>query len=382
MTDEASLKADWRKWTAAVFLFGVGFSIYSGVFQNFLRTRLRADELGLGVLESLREVPGLLTALTMVTLVALAESRVAAIGLLVTAVGIGVSGLTASIPQAVGVAVFWSIGFHLYATMSSPITLSLAKGQEGGRHLGRMQGIGGLATILGLALGAGMSLFVPQSDFEPYFLLGGILIFAAAVLTARLGHHAAGGKRSRLIVRREYSLFYLLSFLEGCRRQIFAIFASFALIKVYGLGTKQMLALYLINAVIIAITAPRMGKIIDQKGERGPLIFYAIGLILVFLGYALSQRVEVLIALFLIDNVLFSFSVGFTTYLHRIVRPGEMTPCVSMGITMNHIAAVTVPIGGALLWKASGDYRLPFVAGTILAVGSLFATMRLPRKEI
>ncbi|RYG33359.1 hypothetical protein EON81_18350 [bacterium] len=253
MTEDASLKADWRRWTAAVFLFGVGFAIYSGVFQNFLRTRLKADELGLGVLESLREVPGLLTALTMVTLVALAESRVAAIGLLVTAVGIGVSGLTTNIPQAVAVAMFWSVGFHLYATMSSPITLSLAKGLEGGRHLGRMQGIGGIATILGLALGYGMSLFVPQTDFEPYFLLGGILIAAAAVLTSRLSHHAAGGKRSRLVVRREYGLFYLLSFLEGCRRQIFAIFASFALIKVYGLGTQQMLALYLINAVIIAL---------------------------------------------------------------------------------------------------------------------------------
>lgn len=375
MDEQASLRRDWQRWTTAVFLFGVGFAIYSGVFQNFLRERLKADELGLGVLESMREIPGLLTALTMVTLVALAESRVAAIGLLVTGLGIACSGFTDTIPQAVAVAMFWSVGFHLYATMSSPITLALAKGQESGRHLGRMQGVGGL----GLAFAWIISWFLGPGVYEPYFALGGVFILAAGVLTSTLSHHAAGGKRSRLILRREYGLYYLLTFLEGCRRQIFAIFASFALIKVYGLNVQTMLTIQVINALMIALTAPRMGRLIDRKGERGPLVFYACGLILVFLGYALSGRVEVLIALFLVDNVLFTFGVGFTTYLHRIVRPGELTPCVAMGVTMNHIAAVTVPIGGALLWKASGDYRLPFMVGTVLAVGSLFATMQLPK---
>jgi len=64
----------------------------------------------------------------------------------------------------------------------------------------------------------------------------------------------------------------------------------------------------------------------DRKGERGPLTFYSIGLIVVFLGYATFRNVYTLYGLFLIDNVLFSFGVGFTTYLHRIARPNELTP--------------------------------------------------------
>jgi MFS family permease len=143
-----------------------------------------------------------------------------------------------------------------------------------------------------------------------------------------------------------------------------------------------MLTLQLINAVLIAITAPQIGKMVDKKGERGPLTFYAFGLIVVFLGYAITRRVETLYALFLLDNILFSFSVGFTTYLHRIVRPGEMTPCVAMGVTMNHIAAVTVPVGGAYLWKASGNYQLPFWVGVGIAVVSLFATQKLPHGPV
>jgi hypothetical protein len=62
----------------------------------------------------------------------------------------------------------------------------------------------------------------------------------------------------------------------------------------------------------------------------------------------------------LLDNVLFSFGVGFTTYLNRIVRKGELTPCVAMGTTMNHIAAVTVPFGGAWLWERFHNYQIPF----------------------
>src|SRR5688572_8447395 len=90
---EAALRRDWTLFTLLTFLFGFGFAVYAGVFQNFLRDVVHAEPLQYGVLESLREVPGLLTALTAGTLVALAESRVGVVGLLITAVGIGVTGL-------------------------------------------------------------------------------------------------------------------------------------------------------------------------------------------------------------------------------------------------------------------------------------------------
>jgi len=89
-----------------------------------------------------------------------------------------------------------------------------------------------------------------------------------------------------------------------------------------------------------------------------------------------------LYALFLLDNILFSFGVGFTVYLHRIVRPGELTPCLAMGTTMNHIAAVTVPIGGAILWKTTNNYQVPFWVGVAIACISWFAMRFLPSGPI
>ena len=381
--EELRLRKDWRIFSALVFLFAFGFSVYSGVFQNFLRDELNADALDLGKLESTREIPGLLAALLAGTVYALAESRVAALGLFITAIGIGFTGVFHQYNPLLLITVFWSIGFHLWATVQSAITLSLAKGKEGGRHLGRMSGVGAMATITALGASWIVSRLIPdathQGWFYPaYFGFAGFLIFIASILCTQLSTHADGAKRQRFIFRGEYWLYYLLTFLEGCRRQIFSIFASFALILVYKQPVENMLLLQFINSVLIAFTAPRIGKVVDRVGERGPLTFYACGLIVVFLGYAIWENVWALYALFLIDNVLFSFGVGFTTYLHRIVRPGELTPCLAMGTTMNHVAAVTVPVGGALLWTASGNYQLPFWVGVAIAAFALIATRWLP----
>jgi hypothetical protein len=91
--DLRALRRDWQLFTALTFLFSFGFSIYLGVFQNFLRDVLQVGPLQLGTLESLREIPGFLTAIMTGTLVALAESRVAGLGLLIAGLGVGASGL-------------------------------------------------------------------------------------------------------------------------------------------------------------------------------------------------------------------------------------------------------------------------------------------------
>jgi MFS family permease len=375
---ETRLARDWTLFTALTFLFSFGFAVYSGVFQNYLRDIMHSNALNLGTLESLREIPGLLAALTAGTLVALAESRVAGLGLAITGIGIGATGLAPSYAALIGITVFWSVGFHLYAAVSSAITLALAKGQEGGRHLGRMAGVGSVATLAGLGAAYGTAQLLPRLDYNVYFVTAGAAILASALLCMGLSTHAAGAPRARVILRREYGLFYLLTFLEGCRRQIFSVFASFALILVYHVPLRNMLALQFVNAILIAITAPRIGRVIDRSGERGPLTFYSVGLIAVFLGYACFENVGALYTLFLLDNVLFSFGVGFTTYLHRIVRSNELTPCLSMGVTMNHVAAVTVPVGGAWLWEHYHNYHIPFWVGVAVAAISLFATRWLP----
>jgi hypothetical protein len=267
---ESMLRRDWKIFTALTFLFGFGFQLYAGPFQNFLRDVLHANEITLGGLESMREIPGLLAALTAGTLVAFAESRIAAIGLAVAAFGIAISGRMHSFWSLVSITVLWSIGFHLWSTVQSAITLSLAKGKEGGRHLGRMSAVGAVATIGGLGFAYVLSMLFKNMPYDVYFVLGGSAILAAGFLCSRLSTHAEGGPRSRIVFRKEYGLYYILTFLEGCRRQIFSIFASFALIIVYGVSVQHMLLLQLVNSVLIATTS------ISHLASGSPCIYIAL----------------------------------------------------------------------------------------------------------
>lgn len=372
-------RRDWRLFSAATFCYAFGFAVYNGLFQNFFREILHGGPGQLGILESLREFPGLLTAFTAGTLAAVAETRIGSFALLISAVGIAASGFAPSYWPLVGITVFWSVGMHLWFTLSPAITLALAEGKEGGRHLGRMAGIGAVAVLASLAL---TRLIKPYFSYRALFVAAGVLIFAAGIMASFISRRERPPDGPRLLLRRRYSLYYWLTFLEGCRRQIFATFAPFALIVVYGARVETMLTLALVNAAVSTVASPLIGRWIDRLGERRILLFYYAALVAVFAGYAFIPRAGVLYGLYMFDNLLFAFGLAITTYLNGIVRDGEMTPTLTMGTTMNHVAAVVVPVTGGVLWKVVGNFRIPFLIGIGVLLLSLDAARRLPALNV
>jgi predicted MFS family arabinose efflux permease len=57
-----------------------------------------------------------------------------------------------------------------------------------------------------------------------------------------------------------------------------------------------------------------------------------------------------------------------------------MTPSLAMGQTMNHVAAVAIPVAGGLLWNRYG-YQAPFWAGVVAAIVSLLMTQGIPHQS-
>ncbi len=370
------IRRDWQLLSAAVFLFGFGFAIYSAVFLNFITRQLGVGPIQMGVLESSREIPGLLSVGIAALVARYAEARIGALCLCLSALGVAATGLVHSFPALVLVTVFWSVFMHQWFTSSSAIPLALASGQNSGRHLGRMGAIGAAATTLAfltvLALGKHLT-------YAGYFQIAAFFIFAGGLCLLPMSHASTSPNRPRLLYRREYRLYYGLTFLEGCRRQIFSTFALFALVQAYHVTIDAIAALMLINAVASFVAAAPVGRLIDRLGERQTMTFYYTAIALTFAGYALTQNLLILKSLWVVDNILFSFGVGISTYLNRIVRPGEMTPSLSMGQTMNHVAAVVVPVAGGLLWHRF-NYHAPFWCGVGAALISLLLTQRvLPR---
>ena len=123
-----------------------------------------------------------------------------------------------------------------------------------------------------------------------------------------------------------------------------------------------------------------MGRLIDRVGERPVLIFYFACLSVFFVGYAFISNVWVLYVLFVVDHTFFVFATALTTYVNRIAPPSEHTPTLAMGVAMNHVAAVLMPIVGGLLWVSLG-HEWAFLTGAAAAVVSVFVALRVPRRE-
>lgn len=377
------LRRDWRLLSAAVFLFAFGFAIYSAVFINFITERLGVQPLQMGALESMREIPGLLAVGIAASVAAHAETRIGAVCLILSALGVAATGFVHTFAGLVVVTVFWSVFMHQWFTSSSAIPLALASGRDGGRHLGRMASVGAAGTVLAFLV---IRPLAGHVGYPAYFVASAVFILAAGLLLLPISARGTTQNRPRLLFRREYGLYYTLSFLEGSRRQIFSTFAIFALVQVCRTPLPQIATLMLINAVASFFVAAPVGRLIDRIGERRAMALYYAAIALAFTGYALTASIPALQArsltlqiLYVIDNILFSFGVSITTYLNRIVRPGELTPSLAMGQTMNHVAAVAIPITGGLLWNTFG-YQAPFWAGVLAALASLLMTQAVERK--
>lgn len=370
------IRRDWRLFSAAVFLFGFGFAVYGAVFINFITETLGVKPLQMGALETSREIPGLLAVGIAAIVARFAESRIAALCLCFSAAGVAATGFVHNYGELVIVTVFWSVFMHQWFTSSSFIPLALASGQEGGRHLGRMGAIGSAGTILAFVL---VRLLAGHVAYPVYFVTAAVFIFAGGACLLPMSGASTTHNRPRLLFRREYGLFYGLTFLEGFRRQIFSTFALFALVQQWKVQLPQLDDLMLINALASFVIAAPVGRLIDRIGERPAMTFYYTAIALTFGGYALVQNLVVLKSLWVLDSILFSFGISINTYLNRIVRPGELTPSLAMGQTMNHVAAVVIPVIGGLLWSRFG-YHVPFWCGVVAALISLLITQAvLPR---
>ena len=372
------VRRDWRLFSCAVFLFGFGFAMYGAVFINFITEVLGVKPLQMGALETSREIPGLLAVGIAALAARFAESRIAAVCLCFSALGVAATGFVHSYGELVLVTVFWSVFMHQWFTSSSFIPLALASGQQGGRHLGRMGAIGSAGTILAFVA---VRLLAGPTAYPVFFVTAAAFIFAGGACLLPMSGASTTHNRPRLLFRREYGLFYGLTFLEGFRRQIFSTFALFALVQQWHVHLPQLDDLMLLNALASFLIAAPVGRLIDRIGERHAMTFYYTAIALTFAGYALVQNLLVLKSLWVLDSILFSFGISINTYLNRIVRPGELTPSLAMGQTMNHVAAVVIPLAGGLLWSRFG-YHVPFWCGVLAALVSLLLTQAvLPRAQ-
>ena len=349
---------------------GVFFGVQLTLFNNFIVERLGIEPHELGYVEALREVPGFLNAFFLALIVRCAPPKVAAVALVVMGVGLAAYAEVASVFMLASFSLVWSLGFHCWLPLEQSMGLAYGPTADKGRWLGQLRSISSLAWLV--AIGVCM-VGLEFLCYEGVFVLAGVCTAAGGLALFWADNKDAPAGEKRLVLKRRYLLFYALNFLQGLRKQMFITFAIFALVKVHGMPVETTMVLVLINQVLITLTAVWMGRLVDRFGERRMLTLSYSVLVFVFFGYAFVEHRPSLYALYCLDNLIFFGGIALTTYAHKIAPPDELKPTLSMGVTMNHVAAVAAPLVGGYVWLFFG-YEIIFISGALLAFVSLIVT--------
>jgi len=376
-----SLLSSWQRPEVLLLLMAsavpLSFATWQALIDNFAIHRAGFTGREIGILQSLREVPGFLAFAVVWVLMLMREQRLAFIALALLGIGTAITGYFPSVLGLYVTTVLMSLGFHYYETMQISLTLQWVDKQRAPEVLGRLIAAGSLSAVLafGLILVAFDWLAL---DFEWVYLLGGGLT-AGIALVAWLAFPAFPQRvvqRKHMVLRGRYWLYYALVFMSGARRQIFMVFAGFLMVEKFGFDVATMSMIFLLNACINIWLAPRVGRLIGRFGEKRALIFEYAGLVVVFAAYGLVDNALVAGSLYVIDHLFFALAIAIETYFQKIADPADIASTAGVSFSINHIAAVALPALFGMLWIISP--ALVFYSGAAMAAVSLLLAFNVP----
>ena len=357
----------------------IGLQGYTILFNNFAAEMVQMDGSQVGVVQSVREIPGLLTLLLVFVLLIVREHKLAALSVVLLGFGTGITALFPTYSWVIFTTVVMSFGFHYYESTNQSLTMQYFSTAVSPMIFGRLRA---LAAISSVAAGILVYCLGGIADYREMYLVIGALVFAAGVwgLFQNPTHVDIVPQRKKMFLRRKYTLFYILTFLSGARRQIFVVFSILLLVQVFHFSVRDMTLLFIVNNIVAYILNSVIGKAINRFGERFISSIEYSGVVVVFLVYAFSTSKNLVMLMYIFDNILYNLDVSIRTYFQKVADPADIASSMSVGFTINHIAAVFLPALGGFFWMI--DYRIPFVAGSVLGVVSLVAAqwMKVPDK--
>ncbi len=385
LTSSPVMPRDLRRALLATMFFGASVGIFQATLNNYLADIHHLGAEARGWLELPRELPGfLLFAIAGALLMLVRETKMAAIAMSLTAIGaLGLGFMASNTFTLVVFIILWSLGDHILFAVEGPIVLRLAKGRREGHRLGQFGGARNLGTIAGVGL-----VFVCArlwgDRFGLFYTFVALSAAMAGVLYASLRSDEGQPPSRKLVVKKKYSIFYAISALFGIRKQIFLAFGAWVLVDLHRVSVETIALLYFIAASLGVVLRPLLGDVIDWVGERMVLAVDELLLLGVCLTYAFASdllpapyALYGLYAAYVLDSVLFALRIARTTYLKKIADdPADITPTISMGITIDHLVAMSLPVVSGYLWEAYG-YRWVFLLAGAIALAGFFVCLRI-----
>lgn len=383
---DAYILPKWQRPKALLFVMAfampIGFSVWLALLNNFVVEVASFDGADIGLLHMIREIPGFMAVGVIVVIMFMREQMLGLLSLIMLGLA---TAMTAKFPELTGILILTfisSVGFHYYETVNQSLQLQWLTRAEAPQFLGWLLAAGSTATFA--VYFVIMILWEPLGlTYDIVYMVGGGITAAVALFAifAYPQFEAPHPQLKTFVLRRRYWLYYALQFMSGARRQIFMVFAGFMMVEKFGFDVYELTALYLINLMVNILVGPILGRIVARFGEQKALIFEYSGLVMVFLAYGgvyfMSWGILVAAVLYVLDHIFFGLALALKTYFQKIADPGDIAPTAAVAFTINHIAAVGLPLPLGLLWLVSPGAVFLLAAG--MAATSLSLALLIPR---
>ncbi|WP_305458956.1 MFS transporter [Photobacterium leiognathi] len=351
------------------------------VMNNFAVDTVGMTGANIGVLQSIREIPGLLSFTVMFLLMLMSEQRVAILSLCLLGIGVAITGYLPSIYGFYFTTVLMSIGFHYLEAVNRSLSTQVLETESFGQSMGMIREASsfiGLATFIAIILA--IQFF--DASAKTIFFFCGLTCAALAVYLLSFVHFKEHKveQKNNIILRKEYSVYYLLTFLGGARRQIFVAFAGLLMVQKFHYSITMMAVLFMISSLATTLTVASIGRFIDRIGEKRALMIEYVALAVVFTSYAFVENHYLAGGLYILDSILFSFTIALATYFKKTIRSDEIASSSSVSFTINHIAAVFLPFLLGLLWVS--NYQIVFFCGAVISCMSLMVAFTIKSEPL
>lgn len=359
---------------------------WTSLYTNFAVDIVHVTGQQTGIVHALREVPGLLSVGIIFCLMFVTEHRLISISVFCCGLGTFLTGFFPSFHGLIITAIIMSFGFHYYESSVQSLTMQYFNKIETPPVMGRIRSataagslfVGIMVYVLssgGLAFRSWeIRLFPPVPITWLFCAAGGAAMIGALWgLTQKHDNTGMPVQRRKMVLRKRYMLYYMLTLFSGARRHIFSTFSIFLLVSRFHFTVQEMLLFFIINNTINWFLNPLIGKAINNFGEQKLLVMKYSVLAIIFWTYSTTDSRILVAILYVMEQLFSNFNMAIRTFFQKIGDKQDIAPSAAVGQTINHISAVILPIAGGALWMI--DWRIPFWIGVGVALCALAATM-------
>jgi len=382
----------YKPFLLSILVTGISYGLFKGMMDNFLAEVVGMGEMGRGVTEFFRELPGVALIFILALFFMFSAQKLYKIGAVIMLVGMSMHALLPPTKVLATLAIcIYSLGEHMQIGMKNTIALEYAQEGKGGQALGAHTSATQIGTLVGyIVIIVAFSLITKDQPYTLFFAIAALLAGVSVICSMQVkGDSKTDEHRRRFYFNKKYNKYYMLEMFYGARKQVFFTFGPYVLILFYGANAATISMLFAVSAIACFFLAPLVGKIIDRVGYKTVMVADTLILILVCLAYGFAHRIFPMHIAFIIccinyvfDAVISLASMASNIYVQELSdNSDEVKATISTGVSINHVITVFIALFGGWIWKTLGIETLFIISAVLGIFNSIYAaTIKMPKK--